>query len=659
MTPNKEQMYLLIVALDLAGVGPTKGVKPDFASMLDTTLDNYIFTPRGFSAISYGTNGPAGKNPAYPEKATTWKTLLKHGKKLLADYSTPIDADLYNRIGAEYNMMQNTRKNPNGYTDGGGFKHSTSKGAIQKGIKDSNSHLHSLLFNIMGQSQGDMGNAGLIRLGSIASQIGDWGLEGPPKVKKPAKEVAPVINEALMARSLPSSQPTDVLLPKKTYGTDMPIPPNYKTAVRKLKQKNWTNDKAYTISSEGASVFLHLFGEPEADKYYQMPDDPTQPENLSSVRTPDIIVKFTVGEMPVFSTFVGNTATTYPFSDENVTDIHIFWSNPADGPVYATECNIIHENGQGGLISIKGMEIQGIKKLNKMTLDEMRPDETTIPECLEFGLLPDGDGVKGSGLNEEDENFMENLKKLYDEGCGVYHFKPQAKLYASPDMYIPDKAKEEEYLLPPEVDFKSITAIGNDEYITFDLKIENPTFSTDNYTGRDSFNPRSTLVERLMFPGDEGLLAPIGITANGDEAECGKESPEGRVLKSIKVAKTGGIIFKIEMEFRDGSSCIFPDPESKVFSAVDKETGQLLKGKVEMQSINLDTGDIKDNYSNLVATRRGRNLNREHNIMAGDDNLTAAIAWRGGKQGETLKIIVPDPDNEGKSVIITIPLMEV
>ena len=45
--------------------------------------------------------------------------------------------------------------------------------------------------------------------------------------------------------------------------------------------------------------------------------------------------------------------------------------------------------------------------------------------------------------------------------------------------------------------------------------------------------------------------------------------------------------------------------------------------------------------------------------MVGDDNLTASIAWRGGKQGETLKIIVPDPDNEGKSVIITIPVMEV
>ena len=195
MTPNKEQMYLLIVALDLAGVGPTKGVKPDFASMIDTTIQNEIVGPVNH-ILSFGSNGPAGKHPAYPEKATTWKTLLKHGKKVLADYSTPINADLYNRIGAEYNMMQNTRKNPNGYTDGGGFKHSTSKSAIQKGIKDGNSHLHSLLFNILSENPGG-DNAGLVRLGSIASQISDWGLEGPPKVKKPAKEVAPVINEWL------------------------------------------------------------------------------------------------------------------------------------------------------------------------------------------------------------------------------------------------------------------------------------------------------------------------------------------------------------------------------------------------------------------------------------------------------------------------------
>ena len=105
------------------------------------------------------------------------------------------------------------------------------------------------------------------------------------------------------------------------------------------------------------------------------------------------------------------------------------------------------------------MDITGIKEMAKLEFPQENGDLVIMPECLEFGLLPDGEGVKGSGLNEEDENFMENLKKLNEDGCGVYYFKPQAKLYASPDMYIPDKAKEEEYLLPPEVDFKSITQL--------------------------------------------------------------------------------------------------------------------------------------------------------------------------------------------------------
>ena len=159
----------------------------------------------------------------------------------------------------------------------------------------------------------DSAHDGMQYIGNIAEEVS--GNKPPTKVDKPAKEVAPVVNEALMARSLPSTQPTDVLLPKKTYGTDMPIPPNYKTAVRKLKQKDWENGgRAYKISSYGASVFIHLFGEPEADKFYQLPDNSQDP--YSSIRTPDIIVKFTVGQTPIFSTFVGNTATTYPFSDE-------------------------------------------------------------------------------------------------------------------------------------------------------------------------------------------------------------------------------------------------------------------------------------------------------------------------------------------------------
>ena len=60
-----------------------------------------------------------------------------------------------------------------------------------------------------------------------------------------------------------------------------------------------------------------------------------------------------------------------------------------------------------------------------------------------------------------------------------------------------------------------------------------------------------------------------------------------------------------------------------------------------------------------MATRRRRNLNRDYNIIAADENMTGALAWRGGEQGEVLKVLVPDPDNPDNSVVITIPLMEV
>ena len=171
-------MYLLIVALDLAGVGPTKGVKPDFASMFDNTIEHEILMP---PILNFGVNGPAGSYPAYPEKATTWKTLLKHGKSMLANYSTPINDELYNRIGAEFNMMQNTRKSPNGYTDGGGFKHSTSKGAIQKGIKDNSSHLHNVLKTILNFSAADA----MVVIGSIAEEVS--GNKPPTKAEKTGK----------------------------------------------------------------------------------------------------------------------------------------------------------------------------------------------------------------------------------------------------------------------------------------------------------------------------------------------------------------------------------------------------------------------------------------------------------------------------------------
>ena len=133
MIPNKQQVYGIITVLDLCGVGPTKGVNKEFAHMMQRMLEDTItyYGAQAFLPFTFGKNGPAGPAPAYPEKTTTWKTLLRHGKEML-----DISDELYIRIGAEYNLLSETRKNPNGYTDSGKFQHSTTKSAISKGLND-------------------------------------------------------------------------------------------------------------------------------------------------------------------------------------------------------------------------------------------------------------------------------------------------------------------------------------------------------------------------------------------------------------------------------------------------------------------------------------------------------------------------------------------
>ena len=113
------------------------------------------------------------------------------------------------------------------------------------------------------------------------------------------------------------------------------------------------------------------------------------------------------------------------------------------------------------------------------------------------------------------------------------------------------------------------------------------------------------------------------------------------------------------MDFRDGSSCLFPDPETKEFSATDKETGQLLKGTVQTEGFYKYSGNPTQEYEKIKQARRERNLNRKFNIIVDDDNITRSLAWYAGEAGEILKILVPDPDNESESIIISIPMQEI
>ena len=53
----------------------------------------------------------------------------------------------------------------------------------------------------------------------------------------------------------------------------------------------------------------------------------------------------------------------------------------------------------------------------------------------------------------------------------------------------------------------------------------------------------------LQFPGDEELLAPMGVGDDGTTVACGMESPAGRVLKSIKPVVKNGNVEQVEMKF--------------------------------------------------------------------------------------------------------------
>ena len=641
---TKFQVYQLIALLDLNGVRAGKGKDPS------RIFDHVLEAMNSLDPAAYfGNNGPAGKNPRYPTKDSTWNTLKGHGIQLLNSWG--IDKAAYRKIGAEYEWLGGGHgKGANGYT-GRGFKHQKTHTAIQKGLANQTSLRSGLGVILANRADGfkTFMEEVLVRVGVKPGEAPPQAPEAAPKeVDAPAE-----VDEAMLARSLPSTPQKGVLLAKETAGKGMPIPPDWETARRRISKAAWDENPATqekSIGKEKATVMVELFAEPEADTSLH-------PPGLEKT-TPDIIVKFTVGEKPVFSTYVGDAAPLYPFDDREVTRLNIGWSDPANGPARPTKLGVFV--GDYAVFGIDDNTItSGLKRVTGFEIDDFAGNVIRCPDCLEFGLLPQGEGGKGLGI-EEDADYPEKQKKLYDDGGGAYYFKKFGKLFASPDIYALDKTADEEYLLPPDVNFDKISPVEKDEAVIFDLLIENPTFSTNNYTGRDSFEPRSQLVERLMFPGDDGMLAPMGTDKDNNPVECGKSLPEGRVLKSVKVARNDeGAVFKICLEFRDGSTAIFPDPESKTFSAVDKETGQLLKGIVNLEVLEVFKGSLKEKYANLMATRRRRNLNRDYNIIAADENMTGALAWRGGEQGEVLKVLVPDPDNPDNSVVITIPLMEV
>ena len=145
--------------------------------------------------------------------------------------------------------------------------------------------------------------------------------------------------ENLIQRKIPY-QPvsdSDVAIPKEVAGKGMSIPTDVERAVRKLKKLDWEEDKLYSLSKDdgtGQSIFIMLHPDSEADNILNQLNE----EDIK--KSAPIIVKFTIGERPIWSHYVSNDAPTYYFSENIVDNIGIVWSNPEDLPVSAKSISI-------------------------------------------------------------------------------------------------------------------------------------------------------------------------------------------------------------------------------------------------------------------------------------------------------------------------------
>jgi hypothetical protein len=255
-------------------------------------------------------------------------------------------------------------------------------------------------------------------------------------------------------------------------------------------------------------------------------------------------------------------------------------------------------------------------------------------------------------LKQSASAMMDAVKEMNKDGEGIYAWDADsATVYLAPQSFTFDADLDKEFLLPPSFNYDTADELDTKKsFIRFNCIIENASLRTNNYTGFDKDDP-SILMTTLQFPGDEALLAPMGTSDTGTEAACGLESAEGRVLKSVKPVISGTSVQQVKLEFHDGSFCIFPDAETGMFTATDKETGQELQGRVE--NLIVAEGSWKESHTKEMINRISRNTNPSLTIESDNGkSLTSAIAWRTSNPS-TLKVIIP---TDGGTKLITISL---
>ncbi len=418
-------------------------------------------------------------------------------------------------------------------------------------------------------------------------------------------------------------------------GVDLPA----SDSDRKIKKKYQT--EIIDVDTDGFTIYVSL----DCAINYELLGGNGQ---VKSQRTPKTYFKFTVGKTPTYSFYFGPDAPSYGMMSDSIIVERISINRRVN------DVKIVL--GDGGQISIKN------KKFRYSEADELgtngfmfQPGISDFPPCF-VSVVPYNQKtvtLYATALQDGANKVMPLIKDMNKDGEGLYFWNANsATVYYSPQSFTFNNQLEEEFLLKPTFDYSKKKPLDTaTQFIRFNCIIENGSLRTNNYTGFDPADP-SIYMTTLQFPGDESLLAPMGTSDTGTEVACGMESAEGRVLKSIipVLNDTGTSVQQVKLEFYDDSFCIFPDDETGMFTATDKETNQELQGRVD--SLIIAEGSWKESHTKEMINRISNNTDTSLTIMDGDKSITSAIAWR-TINPHTIKVIVP---TDSGSKLITIPL---
>jgi len=400
---------------------------------------------------------------------------------------------------------------------------------------------------------------------------------------------------------------------------------------RTLKSKYLT--ESFRVEDKGFTICVEL--QPQ-----------TTYDSINGDSTAITYVKFTVGEKPTFSTYFGDKAPSYEFYNHPVAAIKI------DIAKNIIQIDFVPPSATNRLIIDKGKISWGIASEDGAKgIVIQKPNATTQPCMVYVAPLTQEsiDEFKNGWDNFADFDALAPLaggiKALNKVGRGVYIYEITAKVYLTTQSFTFDNDVDTKYLIAPKVSYKGKPKLGKNNYVRFDCLIEQKSLRTNNYTGFDKDDPHTYSVT-LQFPGDEAKLAPQG-TKKGETVNCGENAKEHTNLTAVTPHYNGTIVKQVRLDFADGSHYTFPDSETGLFTAIDKDDNGELQGLVK--NLIVADGDWKEAYAKEVANRIVRNINDSMSIEEGGKYLTSALAW---KSEGTVKIIVP---TKGGSKLITIP----